>query len=97
VSHRETSFINVRSLKTVSRSAWEKMKLSRIVLILLFITGAALAADLTGNWVAKEDRKDGTYRTTYFDLKQDGDKITGHIRGTQFYYTISSSTGTPDN
>src|SRR4051812_21747657 len=73
------------------------MKRFRILFMLLFITASAMAADLTANWVAKEDRKDGTYRTTYFNLKQEGDKITGHIRMTQFYYTIASSTGTPDN
>ena len=33
---------------------------------------------------------------TYFDLKQDGAHITGHIRITQFYYTIKESTGGPD-
>src|SRR2546421_8951027 len=56
----------------------------------------ATAADLTGNWAVKTARNDGTFSKTYFNLKQDGDKITGTIRSTQFYYTISESTGGPD-
>src|ERR1043166_4089089 len=51
---------------------------------------------LNGNWVVRTDMKDGTFRTTYLNLKQDGQKITGTIRVTQFYYKISESTGGPD-
>jgi len=54
------------------------------------------AADLTGNWVAENPLPDGTVRKTYFDLKQQDSSITGHIRVTQFYYTISESSGTPE-
>jgi len=36
---------------------------------------------------------DGTERRTYLDLKQDGGRITGHIRVTQFYYEITESSG----
>jgi alpha-galactosidase len=39
---------------------------------------------------------DGTFRVTYFNLKQDGARITGSIRVTQFYYLITESTGGPD-
>ena len=49
------------------------------------VTGACWAADLTGNWVvAQPNSTEGTVRKTYFDLKQDGARITGHIRVTQF-------------
>src|SRR5262245_11097990 len=51
---------------------------------------------LTGNWVVRLDMKDGTFRTTYLNLKQDGQKITGTIRVTQFFYRIIESTGGPD-
>ena len=51
---------------------------------------------LTGNWVVRTDNKDGTFRTTYLNLKQDRQKITGTIRVTQFFYRISESTGGPD-
>jgi len=39
---------------------------------------------------------DGTFRTTYLDLHQEGSRITGSIRVTQFYYKIVESTGGPD-
>jgi alpha-galactosidase len=53
---------------------------------------------LTGNWVVRTPttNNDGTFRTTYLNLKQDGQKITGTIRVTQFFYKISESTGGPE-
>src|SRR3954470_21465841 len=53
---------------------------------------------LTGNWVVRTPaaNNDGTFRTTYLNLKQDGQKITGTIRVTQFFYRISESTGGPE-
>ena len=51
------------------------------------------AADLTGNWVVRMPNTDGTFRLTYFNLKQEGSRITGSIRLTQFYYLIVESTG----
>ena len=48
---------------------------------------------LTGNWAARNPNADGTSRNTYFNLKQDGTKIAGSIRVTQFYYLITESTG----
>src|SRR5689334_9601760 len=75
-------------------------------LILLLSLVAAIAANLvsanqsaeplTGNWVVRTDNKDGTFRTTYLNLKQEGQKINGTIRVTQFFYHISESTGGPD-
>ncbi|HEX3879112.1 MAG TPA: glycoside hydrolase family 27 protein, partial [Bryobacteraceae bacterium] len=67
------------------------------ILPLLLIAACAAAADLSGNWVVVQDMHDGTERRTYFDLKQDGDHITGHIRVTQFYYAIKDSKGGPDS
>jgi alpha-galactosidase len=57
---------------------------------------SAFAADLTGNWVAENPLPDGTVRKTYFDLKQEDSHITGHVRVTQFYYTITESNITPE-
>ena len=51
---------------------------------------------LTANWVVRTPNADGTFRTTYLNLKQEGPRITGSIRVTQFYYLISQSTGGPD-
>ncbi len=64
---------------------------------IFLVAGACWAADLTGNWVvAQPNANDGTVRKTYFDLKQEGTRITGHIRVTQFYYSIKESSGGPD-
>src|SRR5256714_15123102 len=61
------------------------------------IVGARQSPEpLTGNWVVRTDNKDGTFRTTYLNLKQDGARITGTIRVTQFFYRISESTGGPE-
>jgi len=62
-----------------------------ILLLLLASPG-----DLTGNWVVRLAQPDGTARKTYLNLKQEGARITGSIRVTQFYYTIVESTGGPD-
>src|SRR5436853_1169822 len=73
----------------------------------LFITAFAIAnlasanqspEPLTGNWVVRTatTNNDGTFRTTYLNLKQEGQKITGTIRVTQFFYRISESTGGPE-
>src|SRR6267143_4961468 len=35
---------------------------------------------LTGNWAVRMPNADGTFRTTYLNLKQEGSKITGSIR-----------------
>ena len=73
------------------------MKLSTFTIIpYLLAAGSCCAADLAGNWVASIPNADGSPRKTYFDLRQDGSRIAGHIRVTQFYYTITQSTGGPD-
>ena len=71
------------------------MKFLRIFSIFL-LAASCFAADLTGNWAVKKPLADGTYSWAYFNLKQDGSKITGTIRTTQFYYKITDSTGGPD-
>ena len=72
------------------------MKCWRALLVLVMAAVSAFAADLTGNWVAENPLPDGTVRKTYFDLKQRDSHITGHIRVTQFYYTITESNITPE-
>src|SRR6267378_1593481 len=64
--------------------------------LLAFLAVPGLAADLTGNWVVRDPLPDGTFRTTYLDLHQEGSRISGTIRVTQFYYKILESTGGPD-
>ncbi len=58
--------------------------------------GVLHAADISGNWVAAEPRGDGTFKRSYFNLKQQDGKITGTVRVTQFVYTIVDSRGTSD-
>jgi alpha-galactosidase len=48
---------------------------------------------LSGNWAVKTQRADGTWSKAYFNLKEESGKIRGTIRSTQFYYTITESTG----
>ncbi len=71
------------------------MKFLRIFSVFL-LAASCFAADLTGNWAVKKPLTDGTYSWAYFNLKQDGSKITGTIRTTQFYYKITDSTGDAD-
>src|SRR5271157_4756364 len=72
------------------------MRFHKVCLISLTLAAACHAADLAGNWAAGNPGADGVTRKTYFDLKWDGSRITGHIRVTQFYYNIKESTGGPD-
>src|SRR5580704_3982575 len=58
---------------------------------LYLVASAGFAADLTGNWVVAQSLNDGTTRRTYFNLKQEGDTITGAIRTGQFYYKVAAS------
>ncbi len=49
----------------------------------LFITAAlaAFAADPTGKWAASMPGRNGNTMTMNFDLKADGDKLTGSVSG----------------
>ncbi len=72
------------------------MSIRSVCLIPAVLASASFAADVTGNWVVASPNSDGTSRNSYFNLKQDGTHITGHIRITQFYYEIKDSSGTPE-
>src|SRR6476619_3254073 len=86
-------------MKTNSRIAVLITVLLAISMLIVMLVSAHQSPEpLTGNWVVRTPttNNDGTFRTTYLNLKQDGQKITGTIRVTQFYYKISESTGGPD-
>src|SRR5215471_5915870 len=51
-----------------------------VLAMLLFLSAAMLAADVTGTWNAKVDLG-GQGGTPTFVLKQDGDKLTGTYSG----------------
>src|SRR5882724_3322307 len=70
--------------------------LYRYLLFVATVIPVCTAADLTGNWVVAQDRHDGTFRRTYFTLKQEPSRISGSIRVTQFFYKIAESTGGPE-
>src|SRR3989442_4528447 len=61
-----------------------------------FVVAQQGNADLSGNWLAQTQNSDGTFRRSYFNLKQEGARITGSTRVTEFYYLIKESTGGPD-
>jgi len=60
------------------------MRITRFFISVLTLATAAFAADLTGNWLVKQESPDGNVRETYFDLKQDGTSINGVTRSAQF-------------
>jgi len=57
------------------------MKLLRV---LLLVAAPVIAADISGNWLAQVHQPDGNVRKTYYDLKQDGSRITGFMRSASF-------------
>ena len=63
-----------------------------VCLVGLFISTCAWGADLTGNWLVKQESPDGNVRETYFDLKQDGTTVTGVMRSMSFDRKIESGT-----
>src|SRR6266536_1775856 len=68
-----------------------------ITLFVVLVAAQQPAAEpLTGNWVVRTPNADGTFRTTYLNLKQEGPRITGSIRVTQFFYLITESSGGPE-
>src|SRR6185312_2190125 len=85
------------TMERLSGGTCTLMNTLRILLVTFLAIGSGFAADLTGNWVAESPSHDGYVRKSYFDLKQEDSHVTGHIRTGQFYYTISESSGTPDD
>src|SRR5580704_4370599 len=66
-------------------------------LAVFVVAACGYSADLTGNWLVKQESPDGNVRETYFDLKQDGTSVTGTMRS--FNYdrrNIQSGTIDPD-
>jgi alpha-galactosidase len=70
--------------------------MKRCSLLFFLLVAPCFAADLTGNWAVRDPLTDGTSRNTYLDLKQEGSRVTGTIRVTQFFYHIADSSEGPD-
>jgi hypothetical protein len=52
----------------------------RLTILLMFVAvSAALAADVTGKWVAQVPMRDGQTREVVFNLKADGSQLTGTV------------------
>jgi hypothetical protein len=49
----------------------------------LLFAGMAQAADVSGKWVAQVPGRDGQTRETTFNLKAEGEKLTGTMSGRQ--------------
>ncbi len=58
---------------------------SRLFAALVFATlaTASFAADITGKWTAEVPGRNGQTRTSTFDFKVDGEKLTGTTSGMQ--------------
>lgn len=50
--------------------------------LLAVVAGAALAADITGNWTGSMSMGDNQFTLSY-TFKQDGEKLTGTVTGPQ--------------
>ena len=72
------------------------VSLTSLVITVGLAQQQASSSSLTGNWAASSPSTDGYVRKSYFNLKQQGDQITGTIRVTQFFYKIVKSTGGPE-
>ena len=68
------------------------MRRSQYLLLFTVFAVPCFAADVTGNWLAKQTAPDGNVRETYYDLKQDGSKITGFVRNASSDRAIESGT-----
>ena len=57
------------------------MKALTLVCALLLIAGLAMAADVTGKWVAQVPGRDGNTREVVYNLKASGGSLTGTTTG----------------
>jgi uncharacterized protein (DUF2147 family) len=58
----------------------KRFALSTVATLALMAT-TLFAADITGKWTAEVEGRDGQKRTTMFNLKAEGDKLTGTVSG----------------
>jgi hypothetical protein len=57
------------------------LKTMRLVLAGFLLIAAVWAADITGKWTAEMQGPQGTNMTTSFNLKADGNTLTGTVQG----------------
>ena len=70
-----------------------------LLTFLLFLSAsiAVFAADVTGKWTAQVPSRQGGTRDQTFNLKADGDKLTGTISGRQGDIAIAEGKVSGDN
>jgi hypothetical protein len=68
-----------------------------LVTLLLCLALGAAAADVTGKWTAQVQGRNGQTREQTFNLKADGDKLTGTVSGRQGDVAISDGKVSGDN
>jgi hypothetical protein len=66
-----------------------RTRLSLSAAAIFLVAGLAQAADATGTWTAQVPGRDGQTRETKFNLKADGDKLTGTMTGRNGDLTIA--------
>jgi alpha-galactosidase len=83
--------------------------LAPLSLVLLFTLGLASQTDLTGFWVFRVPTGDGNFRESFFDLKQEGENISGKailgprevalsegsLRDGKLHFVVSFTAGNP--
>jgi len=58
-------------------------KMILLACFMIFTATLGWASDVTGKWVAQVPGRDGQTRETIFNLKAEGDKLTGTVSGRQ--------------
>ena len=74
----------------------KKALFTSIAAVALFAQ-AMFGSDLTGKWVAETEGRDGQKRTVTFNLKADGDKLTGTVSNPMGEREISDGKITGDD
>jgi autotransporter translocation and assembly factor TamB len=59
----------------------KKSRFTCTILFLLLAAAAAFAADVSGKWVAQVPGRNGQTREVTFNLKADGNNLTGTVSG----------------
>ncbi len=59
------------------------------LLVLAMLAPVATAADVSGKWVSEMKTPDGQVRTSTFEFKADGEKLTGTVGGSRGSAEIS--------
>jgi len=59
------------------------MRIVTMIAMSTLLAVVALGADVSGKWKAEFTTPDGTQRVNNFEFKQEGEKLTGTVAGTQ--------------